>query len=757
MSQEGDGRADTGRRGEADERITAFAITQRGESDEPTFAVTQRGNGDEPQSAATQRGEADEPTSAATQRGEGDERIATFAIKQRGESDEPTSAATQRGEVEERIAAFAITWERTLPAGTSFVRGGRARRRRLLEGFAARLVAAVRAAEFDRRDGYRVGHDMVLEALADPKILLASSRLLREQLLGAVGLRDARDASRLTELLDELAHGFATAMRSQVWVAAESLGRGERTAWRAKQRDLERQVHHALMHDPLTGLPNRAALISMLGEGRHHRAARRALCIVNLRRFGAVNQLLGHDAGDRLLVGIAQRLATFADERGDELAHLGGDTFVLVMTGVSGADEAVKAADAVLRALPASWPVDGHDVPVSGRAGVVESAAGAASPDELLRQASMALDWARHDGSAWAVYNSGRATAHLRRHQRAHALPEALAAGAVTAAFQPIVRLHDHAIVGMHALPRWAHPATGPVPEAELLRLAEQSGLLVPLGHRLLAEACARAARWRLDDTGPQDRAARRLGAAGPQDRAARWQAGPGAMEDPAAQWHSDGPGDGATLWPGDAAADWRTGEAGKYLWRAGQQDTHDERAGRWQPGDGAPIVSLDVADAQLRHPDFADTVIDILRETGLAPGRLHLAVPEQALHDPTDAAAFALDGLDRAGVRIAVTQVGIGHANLTATPVHSVRLEPQLISGLDPNEPAHRSNLSMATWLISMFHDLSISVTATGVDHRGQTTALQLLDCDHGLGRALGKPMTADAADILFGLPQAN
>jgi EAL domain-containing protein (putative c-di-GMP-specific phosphodiesterase class I) len=216
------------------------------------------------------------------------------------------------------------------------------------------------------------------------------------------------------------------------------------------------------------------------------------------------------------------------------------------------------------------------------------------------------------------------------------------------------------------------------VPEAELLRLAEQSGLMMPLARRLLTEACTRAAGW----------------------------------------------------------------------------NGFARNRRRHRDATGQPIVSLDVAADQLRHPDFAATVAEVLRDTGLPAARLQLAVPEHALHDPTDAAAFALDGLDRAGVRIAVAQVGIGHANLTATPVHSVRLDPQLISGLDPSEPAHRANLSMARWLISMFHDLAISVTATGVDQRGQMTALQLLDCDHGLGRALGKPMTADAADTLFGLP---
>ncbi|WP_432824830.1 EAL domain-containing protein [Dactylosporangium sp. CA-092794] len=562
------------------------------------------------------------------------------------------------------LAAFAATWNRALPEGTSFVRGGRSRRRGLLEGFADRLVAALRSPDFDRRAGYGVGQDMVYASMADPRILAVSLRVLREGLLPAAGLTAAA-GDRLAQLLDEFAHGFATAMRAQVWAAAESINRGERAAWRDRQRELEGQVRHALLHDPLTGLPNRAALTTLLDglTAAVVPSARLGVCVINLRRFGAVNQLLGHDAGNVLLIGVAERLRALAAERGDQLAHLGGDTFVLVVPDTTGPDDAIKAADAALHALPSPW----HDIPVAGRAGVVERAASGAGAGELLREAAMALDWARHDETAWALYNPGRATAHLRRHQRANALADAISAGAVTLAYQPIVRLEDHAIVGMHALPRWVHPATGPVPGAELLALAEQSGLLIPLGHRLLADACARAAAWQHTET--------------------------------------------------------------------------------------APLVSLDLTAAQLRHPDLLSTVVAALDGTGLPPAKLHLAVPEQALHDPTDAIAFALDGLDRIGVRLAVTDVGMGHANLAATPVHSVRLDPQLITALTPTAPSHRSNLSMATWLIAMFHDLSISVTATGVDQRDQATALQVLECDHALGRALGIPMVADAADTLFGL----
>ncbi|MEV6931209.1 bifunctional diguanylate cyclase/phosphodiesterase [Dactylosporangium sp. NPDC051485] len=565
-----------------------------------------------------------------------------------------------------RVAAFAATWDRTLPAGTSFVPGGRARRRALLEGFAQRLVAAIIDRDFDRGEGFRVGHDMVHADLAHPRVLLCSTQILREQLLAAVERPEARAAGRLTELLDELVHGFTTAMREQVAGVAESINRSERAAWRDRQRDLEAQVRHQLLHDPLTGLPNRAALGGLLAP----MPPRLGLCVVNLRGFAAVNQLLGHDAGNALLLGVAQRLQVLAVDRGYHLGHLGGDTFVLVVPGTAGGDEAIKAADAALRVLPSPWPADGHDIPVAGRAGIVEGPA-CAGPDELLRQASMALDWARHDGAAWAMYDAGRATAHLRRHQRANALAEALAGGEITAAFQPIVRLADHAVVGMHALPRWVHPAGGPVPEAELLDIAERCGLLAPLGRHLLASAC--------------------------------------------------------------------------------------ERAAAWQGHEPAPIVSIDVAAGQLRHPDFVDGVIDVLRRTGLPPAKLHVAVPERALHDETDAVAFALDGLDRLGVRVAVAQVGLGHANPTASPVHSVRIDPQLISGLARSSTTHRSNLSMATWLIAMFHDLAIAVTATGVDSRDQAAALRLLDCDYGLGRALGRPMTPDAADLLFGVPDAT
>jgi diguanylate cyclase (GGDEF)-like protein len=394
--------------------------------------------------------------------------------------------------------AFAAIWERSLPR-TNFVPGGRARRIQVLEALTRQLFTALTDPAADPEAGFRLGGDLVRNAMSDPQIMAASLRVLRLRLLTDLELTGPAPASRLAPLLEQLALGFATALRDQVRRASEEISRDEREAWQTHQQRLQLQVRHALLRDPLTGLPNRAALTDYLEVVIARKpSARTGVCLLNIRRFGAINDTFGLTTADRLLQEIAQRLRGLAIEREYFLAHLGGDTFAIVCEDTTGPDDAIKAADAALRLLRNPWRSDGHDLSVAAKAGIVERACDESSPGELLRAAAMALTWARRDNPAtsWTLFEPAREALDVRRHQLTHALPDALRRGEFTLAYQPFVRLRDSTIVGMHALPRWTHPAVGPVPPGEFLDLAERLGILVPLGAHLLHAACARAATW---------------------------------------------------------------------------------------------------------------------------------------------------------------------------------------------------------------------------------------------------------------------
>jgi diguanylate cyclase len=378
------------------------------------------------------------------------------------------------------VAGFAHRWSRAV-AHANFAPGGRAHTREVLCRLTGELADALTAAEFDPAVGHRVGCELVRNHMATPRALGVTVGLLGRDLLADLGIDDPCAAARLAVLLEELAVGFTETLRDRMLAAAESINRAERDAWRHRQRQLHDDVQHALLHDTLTGLPNRAALTRRLQDLRTD-GVRLGLCLVKLQRFSFA---------DSVLLDAADRLRALAAQRGYYLAHLGGSTFALLVTDTQGPDDAAKAADAALRALPEPWRI-----PMSVGVGVVEQPAGPA-PNELIQAAATALRWACRDPSRpWLFFEPARDAAQSRHHEIANALPSAIADDAFTLAYQPLVRLHDSAVVGVEALARWRHPTLGPVPPTQFIRLAEELGLIDRLGRQLLRKACARAATW---------------------------------------------------------------------------------------------------------------------------------------------------------------------------------------------------------------------------------------------------------------------
>ncbi|GAA3257670.1 EAL domain-containing protein [Dactylosporangium siamense] len=396
------------------------------------------------------------------------------------------------------VVAFAAAWAQALPR-TNFVPGGTARRTQLLQAMTRQLLTALTGPVADPHAGFRVGVDLVHNAMSDPRVMAASMGVLRRRLLTDLQLTGPEPIARLIVLIEQFALGFTTTLRDRVRDAAESISRDEREAWRTHQQQLQRQVRHALLHDPLTGLPNRAALTAYLDIVIARKPSSRiGVCLLNIQRFSAINDTFGTTTADRLLQDTARRFRAVATDRDYYLAHLGGDTFALVVEDTTGPDDAVKAADMALRLLRHPRRIGGHDLSITAAAGIVERPTAAGSSGDLLRTAAMALTWTRRDNPAtsWTLFEPAREARDVRRHQLTHALPDAVRRGELTLAYQPIIRLRDNTIVGMHATPRWRHRNLGAVPAGELLDLAERIGILAPLSVHLLHVACTRAATW---------------------------------------------------------------------------------------------------------------------------------------------------------------------------------------------------------------------------------------------------------------------
>jgi diguanylate cyclase (GGDEF)-like protein len=279
-------------------------------------------------------------------------------------------------------------------------------------------------------------------------------------------------------------------------------------------------AEHAAVHDPLTGLANRVLLMDRV-EAAAHRAERSpedrfAVLYCDLDGFKGVNDQLGHDAGDELLVAVARRLEQ-AVRPADLVSRLGGDEMAVLLDGVTGVEEAAGVAERLLAALAEPYAVDGREVVVTVSVGVAvaddeglagprlrEEPEGAGGSDggghaeELLRAADMALQRAKvRGGHRYELFNEP-----LRRRTRDRlglraALRRAVGAGAVTVAYQPIVRVADGRLVTVEALARWHDDERGEVPVADFIAAAEETGLIHELGVQVLEQACTQAARWR--------------------------------------------------------------------------------------------------------------------------------------------------------------------------------------------------------------------------------------------------------------------
>ena len=264
--------------------------------------------------------------------------------------------------------------------------------------------------------------------------------------------------------------------------------------------DYQTRLAHEVLHDRLTGLPNRALFVDRLTQSVA-RSARRdslvAVLFVDIDRFKLVNDSLGHHAGDRLLLEVAARLQSVL-RTGDTAARFGGDEFTLLCEEVEDETQAAAIAQRVLSVVSVPYVLDGSPVHVTASVGIALAAGDDALPDDLLRDADAALHRAKDLGKARYALFDERLRAHaVARFETESALHQAIARGQLRVYYQPEVSLRTGAIIGAEALVRWLHPVNGVVTPDEFVPLAEESGLIGQIGQWVLREACWQAARWR--------------------------------------------------------------------------------------------------------------------------------------------------------------------------------------------------------------------------------------------------------------------
>ncbi|MBV2357109.1 EAL domain-containing protein [Streptomyces sp. J2-1] len=265
-----------------------------------------------------------------------------------------------------------------------------------------------------------------------------------------------------------------------------------------ERRLLNLRLRYEATHDALTGLPNRTLFFERLekalaaGEGQ-----RFGLCYLDLDGFKTINDSLGHAAGDRLLVEVADRLQSCATAPGEMVARLGGDEFVALTTGPGTQREVDELAERIMHALTGPISIDGRDLMVRGSLGIVEGPAGERTAAEVLRSADITMYRAKSAGGNRAETADAESDARaITRHALTTALPAALERGEFFIEYQPLVHLGDGSVRGAEALVRWLHPQHGVLGPDRFIPLAEDTGLIVPLGRWVLEESIRQARVW---------------------------------------------------------------------------------------------------------------------------------------------------------------------------------------------------------------------------------------------------------------------
>jgi len=267
--------------------------------------------------------------------------------------------------------------------------------------------------------------------------------------------------------------------------------------------ETKEHFRHAAFHDSLTGLPNRAMFTELL-KAEIESSSRRnehmfAVLFLDLDRFKNINDSLGHTHGDLLLVAFAERLERTLRPV-DTLARFGGDEFAILLSGMSDATDAVRVAKRIQDELSQPFVLDKNSAFATASIGIALSSSGYDRADDILRDADIAMYRAKENGKArYEVFDHGMHARAVSRLQLESDLRQAIEQKEFCVYYQPIVSLQTGRLAGFEALVRWNHPRRGLVSPADFIPVAEETGLIVPIGEWVLNEACARVRQWQID------------------------------------------------------------------------------------------------------------------------------------------------------------------------------------------------------------------------------------------------------------------
>jgi diguanylate cyclase (GGDEF)-like protein len=436
----------------------------------------------------------------------------------------------------------------------------------------------------------------------------------------------------------------------------------------APLRLLKAAVEHASFlsaHDLLTGLPNRRlfqALLEQALERAHRDRTQVGVFYLDLDHFKQINDLLGHPAGDAMLRMFAERLRNRV-RASDTLARLGGDEFAVIQPMLRRSEDADALAQVLLETVVQPFEFDGQLLHVGLSIGISLSEAGVrCDPDQLMRQADMALYQVKDEGRGRARFFEPEMNAKLHQRRTMETdLRCAITGSGLMLHYQPQVDLATGRIVGAEALLRWERPGHGMVQPDRFISLAEDTGLIVPIGLWVLREACHCATRW-----------------------------------------------------PAHIG------------------------------------IAVNVSPVQLRQPDFVETVIRAICESGIAPSRVELEITESVLMQDTDHTLAKLAKLRAFGVDLAMDDFGTGYSSLGYLQkfrFDKIKIDRSFISKLGQDRNAD----AIVRAVVGMTEALGVRANAEGVETTEQADVLRDQGCSEAQGFLYSRPIPGEAFELML------